>query len=209
VSTLFVKICGVTNAGDARVAVEAGADAIGMIFVPETPRFVEPAAATVIAAAVPDGVKRVGVFVDASVEEINERARQVPLDLVQLHSEIAAESARRIAVPFIKVVRVRGAIDVGRLRSYNAAAYLLDTYVEGAHGGTGKTFDWDLARPVVEAGLPVLLSGGLTPENVSEAVRRVRPYGVDVSSGVEARPGMKDHEKVRAFIANAQEALND
>jgi len=209
VSGLFVKICGMTNAEDARVAVEAGADAIGLIFVPETPRFVEFEVARAMAATVPAHVKRVGVFVDMSVEEMNRVAGEVPLDLVQLHSDMPVESARRIDVPFIKVTRVRGAIDVDRLKTYKAAAYLLDTYVEGAHGGTGKAFDWGLALPVVEAGLPVLLSGGLTPENVAEAVRRVRPYGVDVASGVEARPGVKDHDKVRAFIANAREALDD
>ena len=208
-SGLFVKICGITNYEDARVAVEAGADAIGFIFVAETPRFIEAEIATAIAAEVPERVKRVGVFVDTLVEEMNRLAREVPLDLVQLHSDMPAESARRIAVPFIKVVRVRGEIDVDRLRSYKATAYLFDTYLEGAHGGTGRTFDWDLALPVVEAGLPVVLSGGLTPDNVSEAVRRVRPYGVDVSSGVEARPGIKDHDKVRAFVTNARQALND
>ena len=205
-SGLFVKICGITNSEDARVAVEAGADAIGFVFAPGTPRFIEPEAAELIASSLPTHVKVVGVFVDNPVEEINGRVRQVPLDLVQLHSDISVEAVRRITAPFIKVERVRADIDVERLRSYKATAYLLDTFAEGKPGGTGKTFDWDLARPVVEAGLPVLLSGGLTPDNVAEAVRRVRPFGVDVSSGVEARPGHKDHDKVRAFIANAKGA---
>jgi phosphoribosylanthranilate isomerase len=208
VGELFVKICGITNADDALVAVEAAADAVGFIFVPNTPRFIEEAVAREIAAEVPEHVKKIGVFVDASIEEINKRVRQVPLDLVQLHADIPAESAHRIRVPFLKVVRVSGAIDVEQLKAYKARAYLLDTYVEGAHGGTGKTFDWDLALPVVAAGLPVLLSGGLTPENVAEAVRRVRPFGVDVSSGVEASPGKKDRAKVRAFVANAKGALS-
>jgi phosphoribosylanthranilate isomerase len=195
-----------TNAEDARVAVEAGADAIGLIFVPRSPRFVRFDAAAAIAATVPTHVKRVGVFVDETIEEMNRLAREVPLDLVQLQFDMPAESARRIEVPFIKVTRVQGAIDVGRLKTYNAAAYLLDTYVEGVPGGTGKAFDWDLALPVVRAGLPVLLSGGLTPDNVAEAVRRVCPFGVDVCSGVETSPGHKDHDKVRAFIANAKGA---
>jgi phosphoribosylanthranilate isomerase len=207
VSELFVKICGITNVEDARVAVEAGADAVGFIFVPDTPRCVEVEAARAIAADVAGRVKTVGVFVDEAVEAINARVRQVPLDLVQLHSDMPAESARRIRVPFFKVVRVRGAIDVEGLRAYKARAYLLDTYVEGAHGGTGKAFDWALAVPVVQAGLPVVLSGGLTPENVAAAVRQVGPWGVDVSSGVEARPGRKDHDKVRAFIRNARGAV--
>jgi phosphoribosylanthranilate isomerase len=209
VSGLFVKICGMTNADDASVAVEAGADAIGLIFVPGSPRFVGFGAATAIAATVPAHVKRVGVFVDETVEAMNRLAREVPLDLVQLQFDMPAESARRIEVPLIKVTRVRGAIDVDRLKTYNAAAHLLDTYVEGVPGGTGKTFDWDLALPAVEAGLPVLLSGGLTPDNVAAAVQRVRPYGVDVASGVEARPGRKDHDKVRAFISNARGAWRD
>ena len=208
VGALFVKICGITNSEDARVAVEAGADAIGFIFVPGTPRYIEAAVAREIAGEMGGTVKKVGVFVDEPAEAVNRLAREVPLDLVQLHGAEAPESAQLVEAPVIKVVRVRGAIDVERLRAYKASAYLLDTYVEGAHGGTGKTFDWDLALPIVRAGLPVLLSGGLTPDNVAEAVRRVRPWGVDVSSGVEAGPGRKDHDKVRAFIANAQGALS-
>ncbi len=203
---LFVKICGITNADDARAAVEAGSDAVGFIFVPNTPRYVEVTVAREIAATISERVKKVGVFVDEPVEAINRIARQVSLDLVQLHGDLTRESARLVEAPTIKVVRVRGEIDLERLRAYNARAYLLDTYIEGAHGGTGRTFDWDLALPVVAAGLPVLLSGGLTPDNVAEAVRRVRPFGVDVSSGVEASPGRKDHDKVRAFIANAKGA---
>jgi len=204
VSTLFVKICGITNTDDARVAVEAGADAIGLNFVPGTPRYIEVAAAREIARAIPDAVKKVGVFVNESVKTINRCVREVPLDIVQLHGDEAPETARLVEAPIFKAVRVRGEIDVERLRAYNADAYLLDTFVEGAHGGTGKTFDWDLALPVQDAGLPVLLSGGLTPENVADAVRRVSPFGVDVSSGVELGPGKKDPGKVRAFIANAR-----
>jgi phosphoribosylanthranilate isomerase len=207
VGALFVKICGITNVEDARAAVEAGADAIGLIFAPGSPRLVEPTAAHEIASAVPAHVKKVGVFVNEAVETVNRLAREVPLDLVQLHGAETPEFTRLVEVPVIKAVRVRGAIDVEHLRAYKASAILLDTYVEGAHGGTGRTFDWDLARPVVRAGLPVLLSGGLTPENVAEAVRRVQPWGVDVSSGVESRPGRKDHDKVRAFIANAKGAI--
>ena len=201
---MFVKICGITNTDDARVAVEAGADAIGLNFVPGTPRYIEVAAAREIARAIPDAVKKVGVFVNESVKTINRCVREVPLDIVQLHGDEAPETARLVEAPIFKVVRVRGEIDVERLRAYNASAYVLDTFVEGAHGGTGKTFDWDLALPVQDAGLPMLLSGGLTPDNVADAVRRIRPFGVDVSSGVEAGPGRKDHGKVRAFIANAR-----
>jgi len=208
-SGLFVKICGMTNPEDARIAVEAGADAIGLIFVPDTPRYVTVEAAKAIARAVPASVSRVGVFVDAPVAEINRVAREVPLEVVQLQGELSPEQAGRVVVAYLKVVRVRGAIDVEALRAYKARAIVLDTFVEGKPGGTGRTFDWELARPVVEAGLPVLLSGGLTPDNVAEAVRRVRPFGVDVSSGVEARPGHKDHDKVRAFIANAKGAWRD
>jgi len=208
VGKLFVKICGITSAEDARVAVEAGADAIGFIFVPNTPRWVEVAAAREIATSLPEGVKKVGVFMGEPVERVNRVVREVPLDLVQLHGDETAEAAELVEAPVIKVVRVRGEIDVEGLRAYKASAYLLDTYVETAHGGTGRTFDWSLALPVVGAGLPVLLSGGLTPENVAEAVRRVRPFGVDVSSGVETSPGRKDAEKVRAFVANAKGAVS-
>ncbi len=208
-SDLFVKVCGITNAEDARVAVEAGADAIGLIFVPGTPRYVEVAAARAIAAQVPEPVRTVGVFVNEAAETVNRLAREVPLDVVQLHGAEGPGFLELVEVPCFKAVRVRGEIDVGALRAYKASAYVLDTYVEGAHGGTGRTFDWDLALPVVAAGLPVLLSGGLTPDTVAEAVGRIRPYGVDVSSGVEASPGRKDHEKVRAFIARAKGALSD
>ena len=208
-SGLFVKICGTTNVEDARAAVEAGVDAVGLIFVPGTPRCVEVATAREIAANIPEPVRTVGVFVNEAAETINRLAREVPLDVVQLHGAEAPEFRRLVEVPFFKAVRVRGEIDVEQLRSYKASAYLLDTYVEGAHGGTGKTFDWELALPVVAAGLPVLLSGGLTPDNVAEAVGRILPYGVDVSSGVEASPGRKNHEKVRAFIARAKGALSD
>lgn len=206
-SELFVKICGITNVDDALVAIEAGADALGFIFVPETPRYIDVETARTIASAVGGRARTVGVFVDASIESINRAVQAVPLDLVQLHGELPSTIAERIDVPFFKVVRVRGAIDVEGLRAYKARAYLLDTYVEGAHGGTGTTFDWTLAGPVVQAGLPVLLSGGLTPENVAAAVRQVGPWGVDVSSGVEARPRVKDREKVRAFIRSAKEAV--
>jgi len=208
VGGLFVKICGITNAEDVRVAVEAGADAIGFIFVPNTPRYIEVADAQQIAAGIPERVKKVGVFVNDSVEAVNRAVREVPLDLVQLHGDETASFARLVEAPIIKAIRVRGAIDVEGFRAYKASAYLLDTYVEDAHGGTGKAFDWALALPVVNAGLRVLLSGGLGPENVAEAVRRVRPFGVDVSSGVEASPGRKDSEKVRAFIENARGAAS-
>jgi len=206
VNRLFIKICGITSVEDARAAVEAGADAIGFIFVPDTPRYIELDVAHEIAREVPETVKRVGVFVSEGAETINRLVRAVPLDVVQLHGDESPEAAYRLDVPVFKVVRVSGEIDGEQLKAYNARAYVLDTFVEGAHGGTGKTFDWDLALPVIEAGLPVLLSGGLTPDNVAEAVRRTRPFGLDVSSGVEAGPGRKDHDKVRAFIANARGA---
>lgn len=209
-----MKVCGITNADDASVAVGAGADAIGLIFVPGTPRCVTVETAKAVARVVSPTVWKVGVFVEASINEVNRIAREVSLDVVQLHGDLTPDEAARLAVPFFKVVRVRptdtrGAIDVEALRAYNARAIVLDTFVEGRAGGTGRTFDWELARPVVEAGLSVLLSGGLTPDNVAEAVRRVRPFGVDVSSGVEARPGCKNHDKVRAFISNAKGAQRD
>jgi phosphoribosylanthranilate isomerase len=206
VSELFVKICGITNVEDALVAVEAGADALGLNFVSGTPRYIDVERAREIASAVAGRVKTVGVFVDASVESINRAVETVPLDLVQVHGELTPERAQSVDVPFFRAVQVRGAIDVEALRAYKARAYLLDTYVEGMHGGTGKTFQWALAGPVVQAGLPVLLSGGLAPQNVAAAVREVGPWGVDVASGVEARPGIKDHDKVRAFIRNAKGA---
>jgi phosphoribosylanthranilate isomerase len=200
-----VKICGITTAEDAADAVEAGADALGFIFVPGTPRAVSPEAAGRIVATLPPFVTAVGVFVDRPVQDVLDIAAHCRLQAVQLHGEEPAESARLIPLKVIKAIRVKDAESLRPLGTYPAQAFLLDAFVEGTPGGTGSVLPWDLAAQVSGVAR-IILSGGLRPENVDQAVRLVRPYAVDVSSGVELRPGRKDRQKVREFIAAVRRA---
>jgi phosphoribosylanthranilate isomerase len=199
-----VKICGVTSLADARVAVEAGAFALGFNFHPASPRSVDPERARAIAAELPEHVWRVGVFVDRERDAIEEIAARVGLSALQLHGTETPEFCRGWSLPVIKAARVRTRADVDRLLQYPVELVLVDAYVEGVHGGTGARFDWSFLDGVEKSRL--VLAGGLTPENVAEAVRTVRPYAVDVASGVEAGPGIKDPEKVKRFIRHAQTA---
>ena len=200
-----VKICGITSAEDALAAVEAGADALGFVFVPGTPRLVHPETAERIVAGLPPFVTAVGVFVDQPLEEVLRIAARCNLQAVQLHGDEPEAFSRRIPLKVIKAVRVREAPDLRPIGTYPAHAFLLDAFVEGQAGGTGTPISWDLAVQA-KGHAPIILSGGLRPETVGLAVRRVRPYGVDVSSGVEMRPGRKDHQKVREFIAAVRQA---
>jgi len=198
-----VKICGITTVDDALMAVEAGADALGFVFYEKSPRAVSPQKAAAIIAKLPPFVQTVGLFVDAEPERINWVADFCGLDLIQLHGdeepEICAEIRRRV----IKAFRIKDAASLTRIGRYQVAGNLLDTWSPDAHGGTGQTFDWSLAAHAREFG-PLILAGGLAPENVRQAIDQVSPYGVDVSSGVEARPGQKDPHKVREFIRQAK-----
>jgi len=202
-----VKICGVTTVGDARYALENGADALGLNFVPGTPRCLDVDVAASLAAALPPFGVRVGIFVDESPERVEAISREVGLDAVQLHGEEPPEACRWLmdrGVRVIRALRVKGPQTIDEAARFPDCTILLDAYVQGELGGTGKTFDWELARELV-ASRPVILSGGLRPENVGEAVRLVRPYGVDSSSGVEGEtPGRKDFDRVRAFIENVR-----
>ncbi len=200
-----VKICGITSPEDAAMAVAAGADALGLVFVPGTPRYVTPEAASSILDRVPPLVATVGVFVDQPVEEVRRIVTALGLHAVQLHGRESDAYSRRMPVPVIRAIRVRDAASLEPLATYPAQAFLLDAYVEGSHGGTGTAFPWSLAQAATSRA-PLILSGGLRPETVAEAIRLVRPFGVDVSSGVEASPGRKDHQKVREFIANVRQA---
>ena len=206
---MLVKICGITRAVDAEAAVAAGAQALGFVFWPGSPRRVDPATARRIARALPPFVLRIGVFVDARREELARVAEEVGLDLLQLHGneppELLADLPRRA----IKSVRVGDDFAVEDALRYEgrAAAILLDTRVEGGlPGGTGQTFDWTRVRSVREKASFLMLAGGLNAGNVRVALTAVRPDGVDVSSGVESAPGRKDAEKVRAFVAAVREA---
>jgi phosphoribosylanthranilate isomerase len=200
-----VKICGITSAGDAAAAVEAGADALGFVFVPGTPRWVCPYVAERVVRELPPFITTVGVFVDQSLEDIRGIVAQCPLRVVQLHGDEPEDFGRQMPCPVIKAIRVRSPRDLRIIETYPAHAFLLDAFVEGRAGGTGTAICWDLARQA-KGRIPIILSGGLRPETVAQAVRVVRPYGVDVSSGVEGSPGRKDHKKVREFIAAVREA---
>lgn len=200
-----VKICGITSVEDAAAAVDAGADALGLVFVPGTPRYVPPDAAARILERVPPLVATVGVFVDHPLEEVVRIAAALRLHAVQLHGHESEAYSRRIPVPVIRALRVRDATGLQPVETYPAHAFLLDAYVEGVPGGTGTPIPWELALRA-KGRTPLILSGGLRPETVGEAVRLVRPYGVDVSSGVEMSPGRKDHRKVREFVVNVRQA---
>ncbi|MDE2059884.1 MAG: phosphoribosylanthranilate isomerase [candidate division NC10 bacterium] len=201
-----VKICGITSREDALAAVEAGADALGFIFVEGTPRYVEPEAAAAIAALMPPFVATVGVFVDRTPEDIERIVRGSGLSLAQLHGHESPDTCGHLRVPFIKAIRIRDERDLEGLHIYpQARAFLLDAYVAGRPGGTGRTFPLEVAAKAARQ-TRVILSGGLTPDNVALAATQVRPYAIDVCSGVEASPGRKDHHKVREFIEQARKA---
>jgi phosphoribosylanthranilate isomerase len=208
--SVHVKICGVTRLEDARAAGAAGADALGLNFYPRSPRYVEPATAAALARTRPALGAVVGVFVNESPEVIRARVRDCGLTAVQLHGDEPPEACAGFGVPIIKALRVRGPEDVARARTYLGAGDVATLLLDGAapgYGGGGITFDWSLVARLTEAGVPVLVAGGLNPGNVAEAVRATRPYGVDVASGVEASPGIKDVEAVRAFV-RAAKAMN-
>ncbi|HZV81759.1 MAG TPA: phosphoribosylanthranilate isomerase [Geobacteraceae bacterium] len=198
-----VKICGITTPEDARVAVEAGADALGFVFYDKSPRNINPLMAAKIIAALPPFVQTVGLFVNEEIEKINWTAGFCGLDLVQLHGDEEPEECGEVERRVVKAFRVKDLTSIERLQKFQVAGYLLDAWCPDAYGGTGKSFNWELTATAKQYG-PIILAGGLTPDNVAEAVRQVQPYGVDVSSGVESAPGKKDGEKVREFIKRAK-----
>ncbi len=195
-----VKICGITRVEDGLAAVAEGADAIGLVFYPASPRAVTIALAEAICAALPPFVATVGLFVDADAEQIARVLAQVPLSTLQFHGSEAPTDCARFNRPFIKALRMREHTDVGAelARYARAQALLLDTYKAGTPGGTGEAFDWQRVPPQLAS--RIVLAGGLNPSNVGAAVAQVRPYAVDVSGGVESTPGIKDHARIRAFI---------
>jgi len=202
-----VKICGLTNAADAHRAIGFGADALGFVFHEDSPRRVSVAMAREIISGLPPFVTTVGVFAGAPIDTVRQVKRDAGIDLVQLHGDESPETVSALGPNAIKVIRVRGLESleaVARYAPYAPRAFLLDTHSDAAFGGTGLKFDWDLAAWVED--VPVILAGGLTPDNVAEAVEVVRPYAVDVSTGVEAEPGRKDPAKLKAFIRNAKAA---
>ncbi len=199
-----VKICGITNAPDALTAAEAGADALGFMFYEPSPRNVSLATAAEIIRQLPPFVAKVGVFVNADEATVRAAIQTCGLDTLQFHGEETPEFCATFSVKTLKAIRVQDAATLQQLPGYLTNAWLLDSFVPGQPGGTGAKFNWDLAVEAQKLGRPIILAGGLTPENVAGAVRRVRPYAVDVSSGVESVPGRKDHVKVRVFIRAAR-----
>lgn len=195
-----IKICGITREQDARAAVASGANALGLVFYEKSPRHVTREQAARIASAVPPFVTVVGLFVNASADEVRGVLDRVPLHILQFHGEETPEFCAQFGRHYLKAVRVKPGVDLVQYaaRYSSAQGLLLDAYVEGTHGGTGASFDWGLIPR--DLPLPVVLSGGLSPDNVAQAVEQVRPYAVDVSSGVEAAKGIKDAAKVAAFI---------
>jgi phosphoribosylanthranilate isomerase len=196
-----VKICGITNFADAQAAVEAGADALGLNFYEKSPRYIPLDAATEVSKQVPPFVMRAGVFVNAEADFVIRAIGACQLNLLQFHGDETPEFCTQFGLMSMKAFRIRDAVSLKQLPAYQTDAWLLDAWSPEARGGTGEKFNWDLAVEAGKLGKPIFLAGGLTPENVAEAVRKVRPFGVDVSSGVESSPGKKDHAKIRAFIA--------
>jgi phosphoribosylanthranilate isomerase len=202
----LVKICGITDAGDARVAADAGADAVGLIFA-ESPRRVGVEEARRISIALPENIIRVGVFVDEEPAEVLRISREVGLDLAQLHGEESPEAVtalRESGVKVMKALRVRDAASLKALDGFEADLFLLDAHSERTRGGTGERFDWGVAKSV-RGRDNIVVSGGLGPENVREAIEVFEPYGVDASSSLEDGPGRKNGERVRRFVLAARD----
>ena len=196
-----VKICGITRVADAEKAVELGADALGFIFA-KSPRQITPQKAREITLRISPFVKTVGVFVNERPAKIREIMDFCGLDLVQLHGNESVSSCSELAPRVIKAFRVQGEESLLQIAEYknHVRAILLDAYQKGLNGGTGKTFDWRLAVKAKKTGIPMVLSGGLDADNITEALERVNPFAIDISSGIEKRPGIKDHGRMRAFM---------
>jgi phosphoribosylanthranilate isomerase len=205
-----IKFCGITRLDDAELAVGAGAWAIGLIFWPRSPRRCEFGAAVEIAAAMKRRAEVVGVFVNATLDHVAQTADGVGLTMIQLHGDegpaYCAEAARRTGCKVIKAARVRSGADVQALASFHTDYHLLDSYTAGVPGGTGETFSWEIAR-AHRGAIPIILSGGLTPNNVADAIAAVHPHAVDVASGIELSPGRKDAEKLQAFADAVRTAV--
>ena len=200
-----VKFCGVVRLEDALEAASLGVDAIGLVFARGSPRALESEAAAAIASALPPFVARVGLFRDAAVEHVRAVCEAVPLDLLQFHGSEPPDYCRQFAKPYLKAIGMAGELDpaVEATRYADAAALVLDAHAPGAAGGTGRTFDWARARVV---GARIVLAGGLAPDNVAAAIAATSPYAVDVSSGVESSPGVKDSGKMRRFLDEVRSA---
>ena len=201
-----IKICGITKAADAAAAVEAGAHAVGFMFFEGSRRNISPEAAREIIRDLPPFVSKVGVFVNATRDDVKRAIDQTGIDTLQFHGEEPPEACRGFGLKTVKAFRVQGKDMLALMPRYDVDAWLLDSFVAGARGGTGVTFNWDLAVHARSLGTPIMLAGGLNPDNVKQAIEHVQPYAVDVSSGVETAPGKKDPGLIAAFVENVRKA---
>lgn len=201
-----VKVCGITRLEDAQTAVDQGVDALGFMFYEASPRWIPPADAGTLQRGLPATVCRVGVFVDPEESLVRQAIREAGINVLQFHGEEDPGFCRSFGLPVLKAFRVRDEQSLSRTEPYDLETWLLDAYTPGAHGGTGTAFDWELARPAVLSGRAVYLAGGLHAGNVSQAVKGLRPHGLDVSSGVEVSPGIKDAGKIADFMAAVRRA---
>jgi len=203
-----IKICGITNSNDALACAAAGVDMIGLNFCEQSPRYIRPDQARTIARTLPLSIQAVGIFVDTSVEEIRRVARDVGLRVVQLHGSESPEMCAELARDFeiIKALQIGGGFGAQRASAYPMCTILLDTYNERIAGGTGEVANWELGRATKKFARRLILAGGLSPENVAQAIATVNPDGVDVCSSVESAPGVKDPERVQQFVAAARNA---
>ena len=200
-----VKICGITNLEDALAAVDVGVDALGFNFYKKSPRYIEPERACEIIAQLPPLVLTVGVFVNEREEKIRETQALTGIQAIQLHGDESPEFCQRFSGRVIKAFQVKDKESIKHLAHYHVGAIMLDSYRDGVRGGTGVTFDWHLAVVAKTFGR-IILAGGLTPDNIAEAVKLVQPYAVDVAGGVEKEKGIKDHLKMRKFISEVRRA---
>jgi phosphoribosylanthranilate isomerase len=201
-----VKICGVTSVADGLAAAEAGADMIGLMFYDGSPRHITLATAVEISRALSPFVLRVGVFVNPDEAQVTRTIAECGLNLLQFHGDEDSDFCTQFGLMSLKAIRVRDPESLKQLEDFHTDAFLLDAYSKSGLGGTGEKFNWELAVAAQQFGKPIFLAGGLTPENVADAVKKVNPFAVDVSSGVESSPGKKDAAKVRAFIQAARNA---
>ena len=202
-NSIRIKICGITSVEDALHAVSAGADAIGLVFYPQSPRAVSVQQAAEIAVAVGPYVTVVGLFVNADAEQVHSVLSKVPLHILQFHGDEDARFCEQFKRPWYKAIRMSPVLDPQQeMENFeNAAGYLFDAWSKDIYGGTGETFDW---QRIPQSDRPIILAGGLTPDNIAQAVAMVKPYGVDVSGGVEREPGQKCPQKIQQFIENAK-----
>ena len=194
------KICGITNFSDAHCAVHHGASAIGFIFYNKSPRFVSVEKAKSISDQLPIDIARIGVFVNCQKNIIDRAIQIVPISMIQLHGDETPEFCNQFEIPVIKALRIIDSESLSKINDFQVAAFLLDTFSDDSYGGTGKTFDWSVLE--VDMKVPIILSGGLNPENILDAIESVNPSALDINSGLELAPGIKDHTKIKNLFSN-------